>query len=135
MPGNPEIYNPSKILEIVQEYQVFLSLLAISAPVIAMAFSEAVRKKIGDRDGWKSVKSGRTAHLEATHINHDKRRKGYDSPSNGRMLTVDEHYMDHYNRHGRNGLTLRGNLWALRRIWRRLSREQRRNLPPPDTKK
>ena len=135
MISNPEIHSPAKIVETAQEYWLILSLLAASFPIFGMAFSYFVKQQIRERDGWKSVISGRTDNLEAAHINHDKSSKQYDDSRNGRLLTTDEHYQDHYNRHGKKGLglTKKQNKWALQKIWKRLSAEERKKLPPPDS--
>lgn len=77
------------------------------------AFSWKTKEIIKKRDGNKSVLSGETENLHAAHINHDKNNPQYDNPSNGRLLTVEEHLQDHINRAGRNGLTEEQNNWAI----------------------
>lgn len=98
-----------------------------------MAFSYPVRKKILARDG-ADVWDGSTEHLEAAHIDHSKSNPNYNTESNGRMLKAHNHYMDHYNRAGRNGLNGVANDWALRAIWARLSEEEKVGLPSPPEK-
>ena len=107
-----------------------LGLLAIAA---LGAFSRPVRQRIKERDGHRSVLSGQTEKLEVAHIDHSKKNPRYNDESNGRTLTTAEHYLDHYNRHGRNGLTTAGNRWSLRKIWERLTDTERERLPPPPT--
>lgn len=136
MISNPEIHSPVKIIETAQEYWLILSLLAASAPLIfGLPFSWNVAKQIRKRDRNRSAQSGNTGKLEAAHINHNQRNKNYDDPSNGRLLTTTEHYLDHYYRHGRNGLTKSQNIWALKQIWERLTDEEKESLPHPDTMK
>lgn len=94
------------------------------------AFSSGARSQILNRDK-KDVWTNETENLEAAHITHDKRDPRYNSPENGRMLTRRNHYIDHYNREGRNGLTIPANNAALRLIWKRLSPEERQGLPEP----
>jgi len=50
--------------------------------------------------------------FQAAHINH-KRGKHYNQPSNGILVTVDEHLIDHILREGENGLTRAGNYAAI----------------------
>lgn len=94
------------------------------------AFSKNVRKQIYNRDQGKSRWSDEPGE-EAAHILHNRDNPNYNTPENGRMLTKREHYLDHINRAGRNGLTIPGNNAALRLIWRRLSLKERRGLPEP----
>lgn len=86
------------------------------------AFTSSVRREIIDRDGRKCRECGSTEHLEAAHINHDKRRKRYNAPSNGRTLCTLHHLEDHIQRHGRNGLSKDGNSWAVKQLRRRATR-------------
>jgi hypothetical protein len=81
-----------------------------------MAFSLPVRRKIWQRDGGKSVWSGETENLQVAHIDHSKTNPNYDSETNGRLLTVQEHIVDHVNREGRNGLPVHQNQWAIKRL-------------------
>lgn len=108
--------------------------LIIGAVTISslFAFSSGVRKRIFQRDR-ADVWTGETQKLEAAHITHDRSSTIYNSETNGRMLTTRNHYLDHVNRVGRNGLSLAGNNAALRLIWERLSEEERAGLPPPPT--
>lgn len=108
--------------------------LALGLFFISMgAFSLRVKKKIKERDHNQSVWSGETEHLEVAHIDHSRSNPRYNNESNGRLLAVQEHYMDHYNRHGRNGINSHQNIWALKTIWNRLSPEEKRGLPSPGT--
>lgn len=95
-----------------------------------LAFGRPVRRAILERDKV-DVWDGSTDRLEAAHINHDRSDPRYNDASNGRLLTTKHHYLDHYNRAGRNGLTVQANNWALRSIWARLTEEERVGLPPP----
>lgn len=118
------------------------TLMLVSVPLATMglffislgAFSSTSRRKILKRDGYKSVLSGETDNLEASHLDHSRDNPNYDHPSNGRTLTTKEHYLDHYNRHGRNGLTKKQNIWALNKIWSRLTEEEKIGLPDPRLK-
>lgn len=94
------------------------------------AFSSGIRKQIFNRDKGKSVWSGQGGAVEAAHISH-QRDDNYNTVENGRLLKPAEHYLDHFNRVGRNGLTLAANNAALRLIWKRLSEAERKGLPPP----
>jgi len=100
------------------------SILGISLlSVIATgAFSWKSKQIIKQRDGNKSVLSGETEDLEAAHINH-ARNERYDDPSNGRLLTTEEHLRDHINRAGRNGLTKAQNNWAIAMLKKKLGIE------------
>lgn len=84
------------------------------------AFSQKTKKEIYKRDGGASKWSGVTNHLEVSHISHDKDKSNYDDPSNGRLLSITEHLLDHINRHGRNGLTPAQNRWSIEAIKRRM---------------
>ena len=97
-----------------------------------LAFSKKTRQQILDRDGGKSVWSGSTEDLQACHINHDRTRSDYDSPSQGRTLTQEENYIDHFNRHGSISLGLPNpqNKSALGVLYHAL-KGRRDHLPPP----
>ncbi len=99
-----------------------------------MAFGRNTRNFIRMRDEGKSVESGEEGLLEVAHYNHDKNSENYNRAKNGRCLTRREHYADHFNRHATPGLGLdeEDNLWALRSIWGRMSKNERRNLPCPE---
>lgn len=112
----------------------FLSTVALLGAVVFLsqfAFSSGIRKQILNRDRGKDVWTGETEGLEAAHITHDRNDPLYNDPSNGRMLTTRNHYIDHLNRAGRNGLTISGNNAALRLIWQRMNFIQKLGLPPP----
>ena len=135
MPGGPEHLSPAEVETLVLGIETWLPYIAVGIPVFAMAFTRAVRRIIGNRDGWQSVQSGDGGPLEAAHISHDKKNPNYNDPSNGRMLTPAEHYDDHYNRHGKDqlGLNNHQNKWSLRMIWGRLSDKDKEGRNPPDS--
>ncbi len=133
MPFSPETLTPEQAKELAAALGLQVLLICGVAPVFAMAFTRAVRKIISNRDGDKSVWSGETEHLEAAHIQHNRDHPRYNDASNGRMLTRREHYVDHYNRHGRNGLNTGQNKWSLNMIWSRLSDDEKQGLKPPDS--
>lgn len=85
------------------------------------AFGRPVRRKIKERDGNKSVWSGKTTQLEVAHISHNRNKTNYNHESNGRTLTTAEHMWDHINRHGTEqlGLTDSQNDWAIWQLWKR----------------
>lgn len=107
-----------------------IGLIVIAAFGALGAFSRGTREAIWQRDQGRSVESGMGGHLECAHYDHT-RNSYYDTPENGRLLTPREHYMDHFNNHGYNGLSLEGNIWALEHIWERLSDYERQGLPEP----
>jgi len=102
-----------------------LGLLAISI----CAFSKDVRKKIRKRDNNKSVLSCGGDPLHCAHINHNRNSPDYNKTQNGRLLTVREHYLDHYNGHGKNGLSKKNNYAATKGLFYMLSIKQRKDLP------
>jgi len=111
----------------------YLELILGTAVISSLfAFSRPVRREMRERD-QVDVWDGSSGILEAAHIDHDRSNPNYNSLSNGRMLSRRNHYLDHYNRVGRNGLTLAGNNYALNKIWERLSEEEREGLPLPPT--
>ena len=102
--------------------QVFVEnpeIVTMAMIAFGMGFSLPVKRKIWQRDGGQSVWSGRTDNLEVAHIDHSKTNVNYDSESNGRLLTVDEHLQDHINREGRNGLPKYQNDWAVKQLKKR----------------
>jgi len=115
-----------------EKYALSLATFGLLAIATMGAFSRKSKEEIWKRDGGVSALSGQNGRLEASHISHAKDER-YDDPSNGRLLTTREHYIDHYNRHGRNGLTMAGNKWALRKIWERLTGQDKNGLPPPES--
>lgn len=128
----PTIFEAKKNIEQLKKLTPFATLL-FSLMLSSMAFSYSTRKEMLERDNHASVESGKTNNLEAAHYSHDKNNPDYDSVNNGRMLTRAEHYMDHYTRHGRSdlGLTRRQNRWALNTIWSRMTKKEKKGLPPP----
>jgi hypothetical protein len=121
-------------LETLGGYAAVTWLLSIIA---TGAFSDTVREAILKRDRYRSVESGARQHLEAAHIDHNKKNPNYDTVENGVTLTRREHYKDHVKRAGENGLHRGHNEWALRSIWNRLSdhdkailREEGYTAPP-----
>lgn len=121
---NPEVLNHTS--EIV---------LALAPPILVLL----------SRSNWLAVKErdpvdkwdDSSKNLEVAHINHDKGYPKRNELSNIRRISRRNHYLDHVNRVGRNGLTLAENNWALREIWQRLSDEERAGLmpPPEDTRR
>lgn len=99
--------------------------------ILGLAFSKKVRDEIFRRDGGADVWNGIKDRLHAAHINHSKLFEFYNHASNGRMLTIRNHFIDHWNRHGRNGLTLDQNLWALKTLWKYMTSKEREGLRPP----
>lgn len=100
--------------------------------VSTLAFSKPVRRQIVQRDG-ADVWTGETENLEAAHISHQRTDK-YNTVENGRLLTTQDHYIDHFNRHGSKtlGLSEEGNKWSLNAIWSRLTDDAKAKLPPPE---
>lgn len=107
-----------------------LALIGVIGVVSQLAFSPSTRKKILDRDGRQSVLSGATTNLDVCHIDHTKNAT-YDETWRGRTLTRVEHYLDHYNRHGREGLglSIRDNIAALRLIAMRMGANELARIP------
>lgn len=101
----------------------YLPILAAIGGILLLsqfAASKSTRLRVKERDGFKSVLSGKTENLEVAHISH-KRDDRYDDPSNLRTLTTAEHMWDHINRHGTEqlGLTEAQNNWAIITLWNR----------------
>jgi len=78
-----------------------LAAIGVLIPLAGSAFSWRSKNQIKERDKDKMKKGKR---YEAAHVDHNRKNPQYDDPSNGRMLSTPDHYMDHYNRHARNGL-------------------------------
>ena len=109
---------------------VIVELSALGLLAIAFfAFSRNSRKIIHKRDEEKSALSGEEGKLVCAHIDHDKKKRHYNNPNNGRLLTIKEHYLDHYNRHGKNGLSKDDNLATAKGLYFSLSKSQRQELP------
>lgn len=90
-------------------------------------FSPDVKKSIEERDGHLSAQSRvNTVPLEAAHWSH-ARGNDYNSADNGRFLTRPEHFDDHLYRlfHPEIGLSIRAGIWALQKIWDRLTDRDR----------
>lgn len=90
------------------------------------AFSRAVRRQIWERDGGVCQESGSTEHLFCAHYDHSRDNPDYNSPDNGRLLSGDRHWLDHYYRVGENGLNPAQNLWALRTMWGGMTDKEKR---------
>lgn len=113
--------------------------LVITAGVFlaSNAFSRAVRRQIWDRAGGVSELSGRSDWpRECAHYDHDRDNPDYNNPDNGILLLRNEHYMQHVDYEGSNGLDEDGNQWALEQIWDRMTEVERQEVlskgyPPP----
>lgn len=112
------------------EIALSIGSLTVLAQAMLGAFSYEVREKIRERDKV-SVESGSTKNLECAHWNHNKSDPAYNEPSNGRLLTAREHYLDHWYRRD-NGLSDVHNEEAINSIWERLSKRERKGLPHPN---
>ena len=95
---------------------------------VCFAFSKKSRRKIVERDGGKSVKSGRTDNLHAAHIDHSRSNPRYDDPSNGRTLTRTEHFNDHWDRLGQCGLPEGVDEIALNLLWNSMSDAEKEEI-------
>lgn len=99
-------------------------ILAAGVALSNFAFTRSVRRQIWSRDGGVSALSGRSDQKrECAHWDHDRSNPYYNHKDNGRLLLVSEHYMDHVDREGENGLSLDGNQFALEKIWDRMTNE------------
>lgn len=114
-------------------------LVFCSLPVLAMAFSQAVRIEIGNRARWTCESCGKKFSqgwmLHMSHNNHDKKRSDYDNPDNGTCLCVTCHQDFHQQYVGsadKIGLSESDNDFALdalrntdrrTRKWRQQSRQ------------
>jgi hypothetical protein len=112
----PEGLQPS---EITKDLLLILGVTFLSQ----FAFSWKSKQIIHQRDNNQSVLSGETEDLECAHLDHSRENPLYDDPSNGRLLTTEEHLHDHINRSGRNGLSQTHNNWAIARLKERLGLE------------
>lgn len=121
---SPEGQKPS------ENHLLELSLIAGIVVLSQFACSRPVRRKVHERDKV-DVWDGSTENLEVAHIQHNRDNPLYNSEENARLLSRKNHYIDHYNREGRNGLTIQANRWSLRTIWARLTDEEKSKLPPP----
>lgn len=118
-----------------KEYKpIIFSATALGLLAIAFCgFSRTIRRKIKERDGNRSVLSGATTRLQCAHISHDKNNPKINSVSNGRQLTYREHYLDHYNRHKKNGLSVQDNYSTVKGLYCMLNKRERQGLPHYDT--
>ena len=124
---SPEGQKPSELRTALTTTAIIGGILLLSE----FAFTSQIRRLIKGRDHRQDVWDGSTENLEAAHITHDRRDPRYNDASNGRMLSRRNHYIDHLNRAGNNGLPIKGNNAALRLIWQRLTEEERVGLPSP----
>lgn len=117
-----------------------LASIGIEYYISRFAFPSGVRSRILERDNYRSVVSGRDIHearLEVAHFTHNKKDPRYNMMENGRTLTISEHYIEHVDRGGNNGLTYDGNMYALSMIWLRMNVVEREEVLmsgyyPPD---
>lgn len=83
-----------------------------------MAFSKATRDIIRRRANYVSEIDGTSnIPLQCAHISHT-RGNGYNSPSNGLYLTIEQHLIDHLLREGENGLSRYHNYLAVEKLSR-----------------
>jgi hypothetical protein len=79
------------------------------------AFSKRVREEILERDGDCVDNDGNClGGLIASHTNHNKRAKNYDSPENGNTRCHYHEMMYHIDTEGHNGLSRSENMDAIR---------------------
>jgi hypothetical protein len=101
------------------ETLVNLGSLALLVVALFGNFSLETKHKIKERARQKlgyigSELSGRCDEpLECAHWDHSRDNPGYDTASNGRLLTISEHLKDHELRAGRNGLNRKQNNQAI----------------------
>lgn len=99
-------------------------LLVAGAILCTAAFPSDVRKKMLVRDNYQCQAKGDLENcrgpLEAAHYNHDRRYGNYADLSNGRMLCVFHHLLDHILTRGHNGLTVDQNDWAIEQLRKRV---------------
>lgn len=116
------------IFEDLQSTSRTLAAIAIGGYIIAnisqLAFSRKAREAIWERDGGMCQVTGETSRLECAHYSH-RRGVGYNDPDNGRLLTVREHYKDHVDNEGHNGLNVFQNRWSRSTLWGRLTEEEK----------
>lgn len=113
------------------EVAMSIGALVVLSQAMLGAFSLKSKKEIWNRDGGQSAESGDQGNLECAHYDHSRENPLYNDPSNGRLLTRREHYLDHFYRRD-NGLSQQANEWAVKMIWDRLSKSERKGLPAPD---
>lgn len=85
-----------------------------------MAFNRKARYEIRVRAGNRSDVSGREDHLNCAHFDHTKDTAWYNRASNGCLLTIDEHLVDHLARVGTNGLSISANMMAVSALSRKV---------------
>jgi hypothetical protein len=91
------------------------------APVFPLSFSTNTRNAIRKRDSYTSVWSGSSeTTLQCCHEIH-----GQNSIENGRLLTLPQHYVDHFFRSKNSGLSRKDQFAATHGLWQMLSIEQK----------
>lgn len=114
------------------------ALTAIGIYFTTNAFTRSVRRQIWERAGGVSELSGRSDWpRECSHYNHDREYIDYNNPNNGILVLRGEHYIQHIENEGNNGLDYDGNQWALEQIWERMTPTERSEVimsgyPPPE---
>ena len=90
--------------------------LAVTGLLLSQfAFSKRVAQEILERDGDCVDNDGNCmGGLIASHTNHNKRAKNYDSPENGNARCHYHEMIYHIDTEGRNGLSRTENLSAIR---------------------
>lgn len=86
--------------------------ITTALPIVGLAFSAAIRKMIGYRDGWTCQweegctlgRDGMPARfqdgfmVDAAHKDHDTEKEIYNTVENGYILCLVHHYLDHLAR-------------------------------------
>lgn len=107
------------LIEIFSTPEVWLSVIA-SFPVLAMAFSETVRKKIMRRaNGRDEITGLPISRGDAAHFNHNRDAPEYDDQENGLFVSLLTHWWMHLLDED-NGLTDAQNEWAREKIEERM---------------
>lgn len=95
----------------------------------SLAFSRDTRARMMNRANGRSEISGVGKQdgyrLHASHYNHDKTNPDYDNIDNGRILTIEEHYIDHVQHEGKNGLSPEANTWAINKLYHSMTEQER----------
>lgn len=102
--------------ELVSSLFLSVGILATGVLLSQFAFTDAIRERILQRDNYTCVDQDDEClgGIIASHINHDKHNKNYNSETNGVARCHYHEMIYHIDSEGHNGLNRKQNMDAIR---------------------
>jgi hypothetical protein len=113
--------NPEVIRFAIEQMPLLWISVCGGFPILAMAFSTAVRNRLKNRSGgYDEVTGEPITQGEGAHFNHNRNLEEYDTEDNGLFVNAITHWWMHKIDDEDNGLTDSQNTWARGKIAERM---------------